>query len=55
MTKTSIGLQELRRKLYARRRLNWLGAVSMQWLYDTLGLFNGYRVRAVLRKALSAG
>jgi RNA-directed DNA polymerase len=27
---------------------------STRWLYATLGLFNGYRVRADLRKALSA-
>jgi RNA-directed DNA polymerase len=27
---------------------------STHWLYDTLGLFNGYRVRPDLRKALSA-
>jgi RNA-directed DNA polymerase len=27
---------------------------STQWLYDTLGLFNGYTVRIDLRKALSA-
>jgi hypothetical protein len=27
---------------------------STQWLYDTLGLFNGYQVRLALRKALSA-
>jgi len=28
---------------------------STQWLYDTLGLFNGYQVRLDLRKAYSAG
>jgi len=28
---------------------------STQWLHDTLGLFDGYRVRVDLRKALSAG
>jgi RNA-directed DNA polymerase len=37
-----------------RRGFGW-ERWSTQWLYDTLGLFNGYRVRIDLRKALSAG
>jgi RNA-directed DNA polymerase len=37
-----------------RRGFGW-ERWSTRWLHDTLGLFNGYRVRADLRKALSAG
>jgi RNA-directed DNA polymerase len=37
-----------------RRGFGW-ERWSTQWLYDTLGLFNGYEVRIDLRKALSAG
>lgn len=37
-----------------RRGFGW-ERWSTQWLYDTLGLFNGYQVRLDLRKALSAG
>lgn len=36
-----------------RRGFGW-ERWSTQWLYDTLGLFNGYRVRLDLRQALSA-
>jgi RNA-directed DNA polymerase len=36
-----------------RRGFGW-ERWSTQWLYDTLGLFNGYQVRRHLRKALSA-
>ena len=75
MIKTPIGLQELRRKLYAKakaephwrfwglchliraRKRQGFGweLWSTQWLHEVLGLFNGYRVRVDLRKALSAG
>jgi RNA-directed DNA polymerase len=37
-----------------RRGFGW-ERWSTQWLYATLGLFNGYRVRPDLRKAYSAG
>ena len=52
MIKTPIKLQDLRRKIYTkakadpawkRRGFGW-DRWSMRWLYDRLGLFNGYRV-----------
>ena len=70
MIKTPVGLQDLRRKIYAKAKAEphwrfWVRARnrrgfgwerwSTQWLYDTLGRFNGYQVRAALRKAISAG
>jgi len=37
-----------------RRGFGW-NRWSSQWLYDTLGLFNGYRLRRATAKALPAG
>lgn len=71
MTTTPVSLQDLRRKVYAkakaephwrfwgcrarnRRGFGW-ERWSTQWLHDTLGLFNGYRVRLALRKVVSVG
>ena len=49
--------KKIRRHLMRARKRRGFGweRWSTQWLHDTLGLFNGYRVRADLRKALSAG
>ena len=77
MTKASIDLQDLRRRIYVKAKAepSWRfwGEVrrhlaqaqkrkgfgwerwSRQWLYDTLGLFNGYRVRRDRPKAAPAG
>ena len=55
MIKTSIGLQDLRKKIYLkakadktwqfkRRGFGW-NRWSRAWLYKTLGLFNDYGVR----------
>ena len=56
MTKASIGLQDLRRKIYLkakadkawrfweRRGFGW-NRWSRAWFYETLGLFNDYSVR----------
>ena len=48
---------KVRRHLMRARNRPGLGweRWSTRWLHDTLGLFNDYRVRADLRKALSAG
>jgi len=47
---------KIRRHLMRARNRRGLGweRWSTQWLTDTLGLFNGYRVRPELRKAYSA-
>ena len=76
VTKASIGLQDLRRRIYGKARLNRPGVSgvfrrhlahaqkrqgfgwerwSRRWLYVTLGLFNGYRVRRDRPKVASAG
>ena len=49
--------KKIRRHLMRARKRRGFGweRWSTQWLHDTLELFNGYRVRADLRKALSAG
>ena len=76
MTKASIDLQDLRRRIYGkakaepswrfwglqahlahaqkRQGFGW-ERWSRRWLYDTLGLFNGYRVRRDRPKVASAG
>ena len=50
MIKTPINLQDLRRKIYTKakadtalRGFGW-DRWSKRWLYDHLGLFDGYRV-----------
>ena len=60
MTKASIDLQDLRRRIYVKAKAepSWRHLAHAQkrqgfdwerwnrrWLYDTLGLFNAYRVR----------
>jgi len=49
--------KKVRRHLMRARNRQGFGweRWSTQWLHDTLGLFDGYRVRVDLRKALSAG
>ena len=46
MTKKSISLQDLRRKIYlkAKSDFGW-NRWSRAWFYKTLGLFNDYGVR----------
>jgi RNA-directed DNA polymerase len=45
MTKTPIELQDLRRKIYTKAKADFgWDRWSRRWLYDRLGLFNGYRV-----------
>jgi RNA-directed DNA polymerase len=48
---------KVRRHLMRARKRRGFGweRWSTQWLYDTLGLFNSYQVRADLRTVLSAG
>ena len=64
MTKASGSLQDLRRGIYVkakaepswrekRRGFGWK-RWSRRWLYETLGLFNGYRVRYYTPKASPA-
>ena len=79
MTKASIDLQDLRRRIYvkAKAETSWRFWVekkirrhmvrartrqgfgwtrwSRGWLYQTLGLFNGYRVRRPMSKVAPAG
>ena len=70
MTKASIDLQDLRRRIYvkAKTETSWKfwGLVrnrqgfgwarwSRGWLYQTLKLFNGYRVVRPAPKAAPAG
>jgi len=60
MTKASVNLQDLRRRIYVKAKAepSWRHLAHAQkrkgfgwerwnrrWLYDTLGLFNAYRVR----------
>ncbi len=49
--------KKVRRHLMRARNRRGFGweRWTTQWLHETLGLFNGYRVRVDLRKALSAG
>ena len=69
MTKASISVQDLRRRIYIKakaepalrfrtRKRNGFGwkRWSRQWLYDELGVFNDYWIRrpALLPKALPA-
>ncbi len=58
MTKTTIGLQDLRRRIYAKAKaeasrsgFGWK-RWSSRWLYDGLGLFNEYKV--LWRRAVKA-
>ena len=70
MTKASIDLQDLRRRIYVkakaepswrfwglaqkRKGFGW-ERWNRRWLYDTLGLFNAYRVRRDGPKVAPAG
>jgi hypothetical protein len=70
MTKASISLQDLRRRLYVKAKADTLWRFwglrsrnrkgfgwqhwSRQWLYETVGLFNGYRVRRATSKGAPA-
>ena len=69
MTKASIDLQDLRRRIYvkakaetawrfsglARHRQGFGWAWSRDWLYETLGLFNGHRAVRLAPKVAPAG
>jgi hypothetical protein len=64
MIKTSIDLEDLRRRIYVKakaetscRKRQGFGWTrwSRQWLYDTLKLFNGYKVKWLQRKVAPAG
>jgi len=65
MIKPSINLQDLRRRLYVkaktdtswrwqRKGFGWT-RWSRQWLYNTLKLFNGYKVKRLQPKVAPAG
>lgn len=46
MIKTSIGLQDLRRKIYLKAKAdNGWNRWSNAWIYETLGLFDDYGIR----------
>jgi len=46
MMKTSIGLQDLRRKIYLKAKAdNGWNRWSNAWIYETLGLFDDYGIR----------
>ena len=70
MTKASIDLQDLRRRIYvkAKAETSWRFSGltrhrqgfgwtrwSRDWLYETLGLFNGYRAVRLAPKVAPAG
>lgn len=53
MTKASISLQDLRGRLYVKAKADTLWRFR-EWLYETVGLFNGYRVRRATPKGTPA-
>jgi hypothetical protein len=55
MTKASSSLQDLRRGIYVKAKADFgWKRWSRRGLYETLGLFNGYRVRSRTPKVLPA-
>ncbi len=48
MIKAPISLQDLRRRIYVKAKADFgWKRWSSRWLYDSLGLFDNYRVRYV--------